>query len=278
MQNIIRLLQKFRVILLFALLQLICLFFILVGNNPFHRESFASSSNYVVGGVYEISSNVTSYFTLKDQVAQVQEQNAELLKSIYGHSIQVGETYTRVDDTVYLQQYDFIPIKIINSSITLPQNMVTIDKGKHNSIDVRMGVIGVNGVIGYTQGVSEHYAVVIPLINPKAKLFVQHETEKATGELFWDPTVNDWSTASIKDVVSSANMEIGDLFVTFGGAQIFPQGIPVGRIIEMENLPGQDYKNIVIELSEDFGRLHNGIVVTNKFAAEQDELEKSIIE
>jgi rod shape-determining protein MreC len=141
-----------------------------------------------------------------------------------------------------------------------------------------MGVIGVQGVIGYTNAVSEHYAVVMPLINPNVKLFVQHETEMATGELFWDPEVNDWSTASIKDVVSSANIEVGDLFVTYGGAQIFPQGIPVGRIIEMEDLPGQDYKRIVIKLSEDFGRLHNGTVVTNKFAAEQEQLEKSMAE
>jgi len=277
MQNVIRLLQKYRVAFLFAFLQVICFVLILAGNNPFHRASFASSSNYFVATLNDWSNSVTGYFRLGEELEQSQDQVSELQKLVYGKDITLYDDVIIVDDTSYQQHYEYSTIRIINSQFNSRNNYVTINKGLNDGLEPTMGVIGSKGVVGYTIANSAHYSTVMPLINPKAKtIFVRHQKSGVLGELKWIVGTNTYQDISVEGVVVSRKIEEGDVFVTSGANGIFPEGVLVGNVKKAEVKEGKGDYDLILNLTEPFDALYHGTVVKNLYQKEQLELEQKL--
>lgn len=272
MQNIIRLLQKFRIVLLFLLLQAIAFLFIVGGSNSFHRSSFASSSNRVSGFIYNITSDISGYFHLEKENEQLILENKRLKSMLVKNQIAVGISYIEVNDTFYHQQYQFIPAKVINNSINNQQNFITINVGSEHHVEPNMAVIGTQGVVGKTVAVSSSYATVKPIINQNFQMTARHKGSKKFGKLIWE---NDYYySATVIDVPSSVTIEIGDVFETRGDDGLFPEGVVIGKVTEVIPIEGETYQNVKLKLIEDFGSLYNVSVIKNHKSKEQLELEQ----
>lgn len=276
MQNIIRLLQKFRIVLLFLLLQAVCLIFIVGGSNSFHRSSFASSSNQISGFVYNITSDISSYFHLEKENEQLIEENKRLKNQLVEHQIVVGVSYIKVNDTFYHQQYDFLPAKVINSSISNQQNFLTINVGSDHKVEANMAVIGTKGVIGKTVAVSSSFATVRPVINQNYQMTARHEGSKKFGKLVWDD--DNYMTATVIDVPSSVKISLEDVFETRGDDGLFPEGVAIGTVTEVIPIEGETYQTVKLKLVEDFSSIYNVSVIKNHKSKEQLELESKTIE
>jgi rod shape-determining protein MreC len=278
MQNIIRLLQKFQVVFVFFLLQVMCLVLVFSGNNTFHRASIASSSNVVVGGFYELSHSVSSYFHLKNENEQLINENLNQKKKLYGSQIEVGKTYMTVNDKVYLQQYQFIKAKVINSSITAPMhNSITINVGEDVKVQPNMGVIGTKGIVGVTIASNGSFSTVTPVINANFVLPIRHANSMTFGRVVWEEA-DSYLTATVIDIPSSVAVDIGDVIETRGSAGMFPEGVPVGKVLSVEPVSGQTYQIIQIGLVEDFSAVYNVTVVKNIKKFDQQDLEKQTME
>lgn len=276
MQNIIRLLQKFRIVLLFLLLQLICFLFIISGSNQFHRSSFASSSNRVSGFIYTITSDISGYFHLEKENEQLVKENKKLKELLVDNQIAVGISYIKVNDTFYHQQYEFIPARVINSSISNQENFITINVGSEHHVEPNMAVIGTNGVVGKTVAVSNSFATVKPLINQNYQMTARHKGSKKFGKLVWKDDY--YYSATVIDVPSSVTIEIGDVFETRGDDAMFPEGIPMGMVTEVIPIEGETYQNVKLKLMEDFSSLYNVCVIKNHKGKEQLELEQQTLD
>lgn len=276
MQNIIRLLQKFRIVLLFLLLQAISFIFIVGGANSFHRSSFASSSNQISGWLYSITSDISGYFHLEKENEQLIEQNRELSEKLVANQIVVGTSFIKVNDTFYVQQYEYVPAKVINSSISNQQNFITLNVGTDHKIEPNMAVIGTKGVVGKTIAVSSSFATVKPIINQNYQMTARHKGSKKFGKLVWQDDYH--YTATVIDVPSSVTVNIGDTFETRGDDGMFPEGIPIGFVIEVIPIPGETYQNVKLELVEDFSSMYNVSVIKNHKGKEQLMLEKETVE
>lgn len=278
MQNIIRLLQKFQVVLMFCFLQVLCLVLVFSGNNTFHRASIASSSNVIVGGFYDFSQTVTSYFHLEEENNQLVRENLEQKKKLYGSQIELGKTYMTINDDVFYQQYQFIEAKVINSSITAPKhNSITINAGEDVKVFPNMGVIGAKGIIGVTVASNGSFSTVTPVINANFVLPIRHANSMTFGRVVWEEE-DSYLTATVIDIPSSVAIDIGDIIETRGSAGIFPEGVPVGKVLSVEPVSGQTYQKIQIGLIEDFSAIYNVTVVRNVKKLDQLELETKTME
>jgi len=275
MQEIIKLLQKFRVVLLFVVLQIACMLFLIIGNNPFHRASLTSSSNFLMGTIFDYNHSVNEYFHLKEEVEQLQLQNQILQKQLLGQSISVGELYTHKNDTIYLQQYDFLPVKVINSTKTTRTNTVTLNKGLNHQIKPDMGVIGSKGLIGYTISCSGNYTTVMPIIHKQFTFSAQHKKSRAFGEIKWQ-LEDDFKTVTLLNIPNTVDINIGDIIETRGSEGNTPMGIPIGKVKHIEKPDGDAYFVIKLDLIEDFGSLYTASVVKNILKLEQKTLENPI--
>ena len=66
--------------------------------------------------------------------------------------------------------YSFVMADVVNNSVTYLSNYITVNKGRKDGVEPDMGVVSERGVVGIVSTVSDHFSVVIPLLNPKFKL------------------------------------------------------------------------------------------------------------
>ena len=273
MRNLLNLLQKYSSVILFLLLQAICFSFVFSNYNTYHHIAFANSSNAIVGGIYSINSSISDYFHLKEDNAKLVEENLEQKRKLIGHNIIMGDKFISFDDTIYLQQYQYIDGKVINSSINRQKNSLTLNRGLLSGVDAEMGVFGTKGVIGITISSGNYYSTVVPIINETFEMSVRHKKTKSFGMLKWTKD-NTWETATIVDIPNYIDILKGDTIESRGSDGFFPEGILVGKVLKTEPVKGTSYQKIEIKLAEDFSTIYDVTIVKNILQYEQKEIEK----
>jgi rod shape-determining protein MreC len=273
MQNLIRLFQKHHVIFVFLLLQLISFSLIISGSNRFHQSSMANSSNAIVGSIYELNNTIINYFSLRSYNDLLNDENARLYERIvYLESLQNNDSTEKYIDSTKGLFYNFSTATVVNSSINLRKNYLTINAGFKEGVKNDMAVIGHHGIIGYTVAVSEHYAVVRPVINELFKLPVTHNVSGSFGLVSWAPQDN-YQTATVIDIPISINVNMGDTIFTRGSDGMFPPGILVGVIVNVDNETGQSFQILTVRLAESFDGLKKVKLVEFIHQQELNELE-----
>ena len=134
-----------------------------------------------------------------------------------------------------------------------------------------MGVACGNGVVGVVYLVSDHYSVVIPVLNASSsRISCSIRNRGYFGYLHWYG--GDTSVAYVEDVPRHARFKLGEWVETSGFSSIFPSGVLVGKIEQAYNSQdGLSYK-LKVRLSTDFSRLRNVCVISDKSIAERASL------
>ena len=265
MRNLLDFLKDYYHWLLFVFLEVVSGFLLFQYNN-YQASVWFSSANSVMGKVYEWSSEATKFFTLSEANEQLTKRNL-LLRSRY-MELTHDSTVQERNEMKFLAQYDLIPAKVVDNSLDSKENLMTIDKGRADGVAVDMGVACGNGVVGVVYLVSDHYSVVIPVLNASSsRISCAIRNRGSFGYLHWyggDPSV-----AYVEDVPRHAKFKLGEWVVTSGFSSIFPSGVSVGKIEQAYNSrDGLSYK-LKIRLSTDFTNLRDVVVISDKSIAER---------
>jgi rod shape-determining protein MreC len=162
-------------------------------------------------------------------------------------------------------------------------NYITLNKGRNDGIRVEMTVISAQGVVGIVKAVSDHFSVVMPLLNKWAqiscKIKVKTKTQidsigavKDIGSLKWDGV--DYRYASMLQVPKHVNVHKGDTIVTSGYSDFFPEGVLVGTVDGFESGSDDNYYNIKVRLSVNFKTVTYVKVLDYKHRREQLKIER----
>ena len=277
MRNLLNFLAKYNHWLLFALLQTLS-FVMLFQFNSYQGSVWFTSANWVAGKIYEIDSSIEAFFSLTKINQNLTQKNFYLERQVNQLARLYGEATG--DSTVLdrlalgnLEQYKLVPAKVVSNSVNRPDNLITIDKGRADGIEVDMGVTSGNGVVGVVYLVSEHYSIVMPLLNVNSRISCSIRKRGYFGYSKWNG--GDASFASVEDIPRHAHFKRGDWVETSGYSSIFPPGIIVGKIVEVYNSSdGLSYR-LKVHLSTDFGNLRDVCVITDKSFAERQQLLES---
>ncbi|TNE78672.1 MAG: rod shape-determining protein MreC [Bacteroidetes bacterium] len=270
MRNLILFFQRFYVFFLFLILFVLSLS-ILVSNNNFQRASFLNASNTVTGTVYDGVSEVRSFFNLSQENERLRAENAEL-KGILRSSYYVDTiTAVEVNDSVFKQQYAFIPAKVVNNSIDKKYNYITLNRGSLHGVRKHQGVISDNGVVGVVIHVSEHYCTVMSVLNRNLKISPKIDSSNYFGTLSWDATSVKY--AQLTQINRFAEVEVGQKVLTSGFSTNFPENILIGKIDRVELKEGGNFYDIEVELSTNFANLTTVYIVQNLMKDELNQLD-----
>lgn len=272
MRNLLDFLIKYHHWFVFILLEVIS-GVLLFRYNSYQNSVWLSSANVVTGKIYEIESSFTSYLSLKKANEQLtmrnfyQERQLDQLRRLYAEATKDTSAMER-EGLEFLNQYQVIPAKVVENSLHKTDNLMTIDKGRADGVEKDMGVACGNGVVGVVYLVSEHYAVVIPVLNvSSSRISCTIRNRGYFGYLHWDGV--DPSIAYVEDVPRHAKFKLGEWVVTSGFSSIFPSGVLVGQIEQVYNsTDGLSYK-LKVRLSTDFGNLRDVCVISDKSIAER---------
>ena len=180
-------------------------------------------------------------------------------------------TFKQRNDQSEEKNYSFIPAKVINASVNKYRNFITLNKGALDGVKTEMGVINEDGVIGIVSSTSDHFSVVIPILNPSSRISAKINNKSQTGSLLWDGKKT--NKAILEEIPLYIQIALGDTVVTSGYSSIFPEGITIGTVNKF-NKANDNFYNIEVDLSADFCNLSFVDVVDYKYFDEQKELEK----
>lgn len=262
MQRLLSLIFKYRVFLVFVILQVVC-GWLIIQNNSYQGAAFFNSSNAVAASLLETRRGVNDYFELKQINQNLAGENALLREMIANKNQQYNYLLLQrtPDDEVLDTAYTFEVAKVINNSFRGFKNHLTINKGSRQGIEPGMGVISGNGIVGRVKTVTNNYATVISLLHSEmivSSVLAQSGTFCSTQ---WDG--KDARYANLNYVPRHIQVAKGEKVVTSGYNAIFPADILIGTVAEVKLDDNATFYDIKIELSNDFARLDFVYVVKN---------------
>lgn len=273
MRNLIAFFRRFRVFLVFVVLQIFALsaYFSFM---QFPRSQYLTSASYVSGNIMEVRNDITKHFNLSLNNDKLQKENSWLRQHQPANFQRLESKKVRIDDTLYEQQYLFIPATVINSTVTRRNNYFTLNVGRAQGVVRGMGVFSDKGVVGIIHNSSDHFSVVKSVLTENINIDVLVEPIGLFGLLKWDG--RDSRRGTITGISNDLKIKKWSRVVTRGGSGIFPRGLKVGKIEELKPIEGKPLWDVVVRYSEDYRTLQRVYVIKNLMQKEQRDLESNI--
>ena len=262
MYNLFIFIKKYNAVILFILLEVLCIIMI-VQSLPYQNRKMVNISNNIAGGISKTTSNWYDYLHLKGENEALVEQNALLMSRL---SCDEAEADTAYYDDIFT----YIPAHVINNSIYEMNNFILIDKGKVDGIEPEMGVICDKGVVGKVLNVSNHYSSVMSLLNSYSVVSCRFVDNQYVANVVWDN--ENYRFGIVKDIPSHLIINVGDTLVTSGFSNSFPADIMVGTIEENLSNNTEMFSTAKLKFSTNFSTLRHVYIVKNNYRAEIDSL------
>ena len=269
MKEIIKLILKYHFTIIFILLEIVS-FSLIIRHNEYQRAIFSESASTLFGNISSTITSIKDYFRLKEINESLAKENILLKNRL--------EAYEFLQDTIIqrtvvegsIPVYEYIGAKQVNATYNRTKNYITLNRGRKNGLQKEMAVCTPEGIVGLIQDLSDHFAVVIPLINVDARISAKIKKNNYYGSLQWDG--NDYAYSYLNDIPYHVGVNAGDTIVTSGLSKIFPEGIVVGYVESVDKVTA-NFLKIKVKLAVDFKRINHVYVILNNKKNEQTSLE-----
>ena len=179
-------------------------------------------------------------------------------------------------ESMNVQQFSYIPTKVINKSIYRINNFLTLNRGSSSGIKSGMGVIGSGGIVGQVKAVSKRYTTVQTLLHSEMYVSSVHKRSSALCTTHWNGI--DPNTAQLLYIPRHIEVLEGDTIMTSGYNAVFPEGIIIGVVKSVNVKENDTFLNINVHLGVDFYSLSYVYIIENKLRMEKDSIEISVLE
>lgn len=273
MRNLIAFFRRFRVFLVFALLQVISLstYFSFL-NYP--RTQYLTSASTINGVILKTRYDLTKHFNLSKNNEKLQKENAKLRSKLPMSFVQIQNKKVKINDTLFDQQYEYISATVINSTLTKRNNYFTLNVGYSQGVKRGMGVFSDKGIVGRIHNSSKHFSVVKSVLTENINIDVMVEKLGLFGLMKWDG--RDPRYGNITGISNDLKLKKGLKVVTRGGSGIFPRGLTVGYIAKLKPVEGKPLWDVIIKYAEDYRTLQGVYVIKNLLREEQEQLELAL--
>jgi rod shape-determining protein MreC len=277
-RNIFLFIRRYFNFLFFLVLQIIALSF-LFRYNKFHEAAFMGVANELTGRISSKYSNVEYYFHLKKTNESLAQQNEQLLNQLRSN-FQGPDSLTKVvidttiiDTVATVRKYLWRGARVVNNSVSLQNNYLTIHRGERQGVKKDMGVISPQGIVGMVVNTSENFAVVMTMLNRQSSVSAKLSKTGEIGKVQWDGKSPDYVT--MINIPKSVPVAKGDSVVTSGYSLSFPPNIMIGVVTDVLDNKSSNFYTLLIKPSTNFSNVEYVTVVDNLQKDEQKRLEEA---
>ncbi len=249
---------------------------LLVSYNPYHQSVYYSSSSRLVGDLYATTSNLSAYYDLRAVNSELLRSNSQLHMQLE----QLQQQLQHLPDSLKTSaqthpHYQYSEARVVNNSTRQLNNYITIDKGCKDGLYPEMGLVDQNGVVGIISVVSDHYAVALSLLNTHLRLSCKVKGSNYFGSLVWNAKLP--TQSQLVELPEHAQFNVGDTIITSGYSAIFPEGVPVGTVLQSREDIATQTITLDVKLFTNFSHLTHVQVVANSEQEEQRQLEEKAL-
>lgn len=256
---------------------------LLLSDGLYRRGLRMYVQSYVSGHINEAMTQAHSYMALREKNENLLIEKARLEHELIALRRKVSDAMAegklgslRADTTIVDSLY--VTARIVNANARLGDTYYMINKGRRDGLRPDMPVVGATGVVGTVMEVSEHYAIVIPIISAKLRLSCAVLTKGYQGQLSAQGL---GKPAILGGIPLHADIAVGDTIVTSSYSYIFPEGLIVGTVERSDTtgVRGAEaaFGTYRIKLATDFERLSYVYILLAPAPTEAINLEQSIL-
>jgi rod shape-determining protein MreC len=205
-----------------------------------------------------------NYFYLRGVRAE-NRQLKEQIEHMRLEQVRLGQDAAQAHRLQYLlafkEQYvaKTVAAQVIGSSGTDSSRVIYIDKGEKAGIARDMAVITADGIVGKVLLVYPSVSQVLLVSDQSSGVGVILEKSRLQGVLRGN--VN--GEVDLERVMKDEEVSPGETVLTSGGDQIFPKGLPVGTVEQVEK--GKDvFLNIKVKPAASLSKLEEVLILVEK--------------
>ena len=246
-------------IILFFVLTLSLLFII---NNKAPQVTWIRSHVLNVTGVWSNwISSINQYRTLKEENELIRYRLAILS---YENSL-MKEAYLENDRLRQMLEFkknssfDLIPASIVVQNYEGFSHAILLATGKNEGVQSEMPVLASKGLVGRVVDVSDHNSVVQVLDDINFRVGAMIQRTRITGIA----QNTDRNKLILNYIPITEDVKLGDVVITSGNSAIYPKGIEIGYISNIEEPPAALFKYIEITASVNLKNLEESFIIRN---------------
>ncbi|EHQ91889.1 rod shape-determining protein MreC [Desulfosporosinus youngiae DSM 17734] len=211
---------------------------------------------------------------------EVARQNEELLKKVdqltgdnlkLKSEILAGMRYNELDQGLFrsptLEKYEKVGASVVNRNPTTWYRTLTLNRGSQDGVSANDPVIGDLGLVGKIVSVTPTTSEVLLILDGEGQ--VSALVRGSTGDGIFGIVQGDYKRGS--RLSSEGNLQmlfrredginVGDLALTSGFGGVYPKGVPIGQVKEIQLDPSGLLKTAYIQPLVDFDSLEEAYIV-----------------
>lgn len=258
MRKILNLFYHIRPVWQFSIFMLLSLIFMFV--NPSRQ---LAPVRELGARVLEMSSAVFNYMKTNQQLLEENEKlKTELIRQVFWKNFYQNLFFenVRLKKFLKLHQYsdfNFIFARVIGLSPYNGLQAFIIDKGKKDSIKINDPVISLRGLVGRIVDVRDGQAVVQMLLDRNIKIAAKVVRNDERGILGY----YDRNLLILQYIPKTIKIVPGDLVVTSETSQVYPEGIRIGTVVEVNQSPSDHFQKILVQPFVDFNKINEVVIL-----------------
>ena len=260
--------KKTKILILFICIILILFFFRGVINNvvdeagtvffPIQRTIY-NTGNYFK----ETSYAVTEYKRILEENRKLKNENVKLDMAIEFNKT-LAEENKRLQELLKMKETVALDLKVAKVNFRSPSNLYErfyINLGTKDGMQKNMIVLAGKTLIGKIGKVYEDYSLVdmvtgenfnLSVLTENQMLGIAKGSDEGTGELYFEPNTFE------------NTLQLGEKVYTSGISEIYPKGLYVGYISEIDQDESQIFRSIKIKTDLDILNLNEVLVIVPK--------------
>lgn len=274
MNELILFISRSKAFIIFAFLEIFALWCVYRFNNYGNAMLF-NTTNTVVAKAVKTQNAAIRYTKLNEINESLANENLKLNAQLLQLQNIIKKDSSRINlDSNMTSRFTLQYAEAINFTTNHRNNYITINKGTADGIKPNMAVISASGAVGKVKMCSANMSLVTSILHSENLVSSKLKTTGTMGSVKWEGLNPKEVELLYIDIYEK--VQKGDSVVTSDANSVFPGNIMIGRVKSVKK--GQQFLNIVVELSTDFKNLAYVYIVKNAFINEQNTLEASIID
>ena len=216
--------------------------------------------NTVFRPVATLLSDAGDTGAIRDENNRLRIENEELRNQV-AELRQNGEQIKELEEALHLQQGDtsvtHVAANIVHRDASPFTDVVTIDKGSGDGIQVGMVVVSTRGTLmGKVTEVTGRNSFVRLITDTQSTVSAEIFETGADGSVKGTPN------RGLEFALAQGEIQVGDTVVTAGLGGGYPRGLPIGRVASVSGTTQDLYKKVTVEPGVRIGTAETVLVNT----------------
>lgn len=240
----------------------------------FVENGVGTTINPVQGFFYNFNTKIkgftgfiTNFSEVKKENEELKKRNLELEDKEKDYDVLKSEN-ERLREMLNFKnqnsQYNYIGCDIIGKSGGTFLEELIINKGRKDGVEKQMVVLTKDGLVGQVASVGDNWAIIQTLSSENiAVTGIVQRSRESVGVVKGYKDSRNKKLAKLYYLPLDSDIKVGDSILT-SGSTLYPKGIKIGNVVDVEEDKGKVMKNALIQPFVDFSKLEEVFIVIPK--------------